>query len=180
MEQIISTFIKELFHQPPIFWIIVGSGILLAIFHNKIMGYMGEFWVNRELNKLPKDKYRILKDIMIKIDDRTCQIDHIVVSHYGIFVIETKNYSGLITGSSKSEKWCMHLGKNKYYFHNPLYQNYGHIKALESLLNINFPIYFQTCVTAAAPEYTTGGDDANKLNIIQDNTIIAPSKQTAV
>ena len=38
MEQIISTFIKELFHQPPIFWIIVGSGILLAIFHNKIMG----------------------------------------------------------------------------------------------------------------------------------------------
>ena len=71
MEQIISTFIKELFHQPPIFWIIVGSGILLAIFHNKIMGYMGEFWVNRELNKLPKDKYRILKDIMINIDDRT-------------------------------------------------------------------------------------------------------------
>ena len=137
MEQIISTFIKELFHQPPIFWIIVGSGILLAIFHNRVMGYMGEFCVNRELNKLPKDKYRILKDIMIKIDDRTCQIDHIVVSHYGIFVIETKNYSGLITGSSKSEKWCMHLGKNKYYFHNPLYQNYGHIKALESLLNIN-------------------------------------------
>ena len=39
---------------------------------------MGEFWVNRELNKLPKDKYRILKDIMIKIEKKTNQIDHIV------------------------------------------------------------------------------------------------------
>ena len=49
-----------------------------------------------------------------------------------------------------------------------------------NILNINSPMYFQTCVTAAALESTTGGDDANKLNIIQDNTIIAPSKQTAV
>ena len=49
-----------------------------------------------------------------------------------------------------------------------------------NILNINSPMYFQTCVTATALESTTGGDDANKLNIIQDNTIIAPSKQTAV
>lgn len=62
MEQVISAFIKELFNQPPIFWIIVGSGIFLAIFHNKIMGYMGEFWVNRELNKLHKDKCSISKE----------------------------------------------------------------------------------------------------------------------
>ena len=48
-----------------------------------------------------------------------------------------KNYYGLITGDEYKDKWTQHLGKNKYYFNNPIHQNYGHIKALEELLQID-------------------------------------------
>ena len=98
---------------------------------------MGEFWVKQELKKLPKDKYIILNDIMIKSSKGTHQIDHIIISKYGIFVVEMKNYYGLITGEEHQNKWTQHLGKNKYYFNNPIHQNYGHIKALQELLNLS-------------------------------------------
>ena len=66
----------------------------------------------------------------------TTQINHIVVSLYGIFVIETKNYSSLITGTENASKWTEHKYKKKYPFQNPIWQNYGHIKALENLLGL--------------------------------------------
>jgi len=111
--------------------------ILSKIFYPKFRGFMGEFWVKNELNKLPKDKYKILNNIMIEDDYGTHQIDHIVISNYGIFVIEMKNFYGLITGNENNEYWIQHFGKKKFKFKNPIYQNYGHIKSLENLLKLN-------------------------------------------
>ena len=64
----------------------------------KILGFAGEFWVRRELNKLPQE-YLYLSDVMLEIDGKTTQIDHIVFSKYGIFVIETKQRNTYITGN---------------------------------------------------------------------------------
>lgn len=111
--------------------------VILKLFYPSFRGFMGEFWVKMELKILSKKKYIVLNDIMIKDEWGTHQIDHIVLSNYGIFVIEMKNYSGLISGSEYSNKWCQHLGKNKNYFFNPIYQNYGHIKALSKLLSLD-------------------------------------------
>ena len=61
--------------------------IISAIFYNNIIGFMGEFWVKLELSKLPKDKYMLLNNIMLKMDNSTVQIDHLVISKYGIFII---------------------------------------------------------------------------------------------
>lgn len=108
--------------------------IILTLCYSRFRGFMGEFWIRRELNKLPKERYLILNDIMIENKTGTHQIDHIVISNYAIFVIETKNYYGLITGREYDDVWCQHLGKNKYYFLNPIHQNYGHIKCLMDLL----------------------------------------------
>lgn len=98
---------------------------------------MGEFWVKLELRKLPKDKYVVLNDIMIKDEKGTHQIDHLVISKFGIFVIEMKNYYGLIKGKEYDNKWCQYLGKNKSYFINPIHQNFGHIKSLSNLLKLD-------------------------------------------
>lgn len=98
---------------------------------------MGEFWVKLELRKLPKDKYVVLNDIMIKDEKGTHQIDHLVISKFGIFVIEMKNYYGLIKGKEFDNKWCQYLGKNKSYFINPIHQNFGHIKSLSNLLKLD-------------------------------------------
>jgi restriction system protein len=66
----------------------------------------------------------------------TTHIDHILVSKYGLFVVETKNYKGWIFGSEKQAHWTQKLYKKSYRFQNPLRQNYKHQKALQSLLEI--------------------------------------------
>ena len=116
--------------------ILIALCVLLKIYYPKFRGFMGEFWVKLELSKLPKDKYFVFNDIMIKDEKGTHQIDHIVLSKFGIFVIETKNYYGFIKGKEFDNKWIQYLGKNKNYFVNPIHQNYGHIKSLSNLLEL--------------------------------------------
>lgn len=99
-------------------------------------GKAGENKVARILKKLPSEKYRVINDILIKNHFGTTQIDHVVLSEYGIFVIETKNYSGWIYGGEYSEEWTKNVYGNKYQFRNPLKQNYAHIKALMDVLEI--------------------------------------------
>lgn len=116
--------------------IVLALDILTTLYYPKLRGFWGEFWIRQELKKLNSQKYKVLNDVMI-IDERgSHQIDHIIVSSFGIFVIEMKSYYGLITGREKDSKWCQHLGKNKSYFMNPIHQNYGHIKALSRLLEL--------------------------------------------
>jgi len=135
MFEIIKDNVIEIFSQPIV--LIIGLiGVLLTMFYSKIIGFFGEFWVKRELEKLPKDKYIILNDLLISDYINTHQIDHVVISKNGIFVIETKNYDGLIIGKEYSDKWVQYLGKSKFYFNNPIHQNYGHIKVLQSMLNL--------------------------------------------
>lgn len=138
MEQFVNEFMKELVFEHMSFWIFFFILVIFCgVFYRKIIGFMGEFWVRFELNKLPRDKYIILNNIMIKTNNTTHQIDHIVISRFGIFVIETKNYGGLIVGDEYKNNWIQYLGKSKYYFNNPIHQNYGHIKALEEILGLD-------------------------------------------
>ena len=64
------------------------------------------------------------------------QIDHLVISRYGIFVIESKNYQGWIFGRAHEAHWTHSMpgGKVKIPFQNPIYQNFSHIKSLCALL----------------------------------------------
>ena len=136
MEEVVRILVMELAIKQPLFWLLMIFALLSTIFYKKLSGFMGEFWVKTELNKLPKDKYVVFNDIFIKSSKGTHQIDHIVISKFGIFVVEMKNYDGLITGDEYKDKWTQHLGRNKYYFNNPIHQNYGHIKALQEVLNL--------------------------------------------
>ncbi|WP_458778487.1 nuclease-related domain-containing protein [Desulforhopalus sp. 52FAK] len=98
---------------------------------------IGEFRVNRALQRnLDTTKYFLIKDVTIYDDKGTTQIDHLVVSPYGIFVIETKNLKGWIFGSPQQQKWTQSIYKKKFHFQNPVHQNYRHIKALESALTL--------------------------------------------
>jgi hypothetical protein len=98
-------------------------------------GIAGELVVSRYLNKLDKSKYFVINDITLKLNDRTTQIDHIVVSCYGIFVIETKNWKGSIYGGSRNNYLYQYLGGVKYKHQNPIKQNIGHIKFLREVLS---------------------------------------------
>ncbi|WP_311492797.1 NERD domain-containing protein [uncultured Anaerococcus sp.] len=129
--------------------------LLVTVFRSQFKGKIGEMVSAKFLNKLDKDKYRVLNDIKIDTPSnhtKTSQIDHLVVSKYGIFVVETKAYKGKIYGKEYSRNWTQYLGSKKYEFMNPILQNYGHIKALEALLEEVYPNMKYFSIIAFSPE----------------------------
>lgn len=87
------------------------------------------------------DVYRDINNVTLPTSNGTTQIDHIIVSRYGIFVIETKNMEGWIFGSENDAQWTQSLHGTKFRFQNPLRQNYRHIKALEEFLGLPLSIF---------------------------------------
>lgn len=104
-----------------------------------VKGKFGE-WIVSLCLKLGLDStvYRIINNVMIPDNDGgTTQIDHIVLSPFGIFVIETKNMKGWIFGDCKSNKWTQQIYKCKNQFQNPFRQNYKHIMSLADLTGLS-------------------------------------------
>lgn len=129
-----------------IFVLLIVLFFVLYIIWIKTKGGRGEKQVSVLLALLPKDKYKVINNLLIQQDGYSSQIDHVVVSIYGVFVIETKYYKGWIFGGENSEFWTKNVYGNKYEFRNPLWQNQGHIKALGRLLNSSDHIPFHSIV----------------------------------
>lgn len=108
----------------------------------KVRGKMGEFEVERCLRKFKGKGFARVKDIMLPSRGKTSQIDNLLISPYGVFVIETKNYGGNVTGSERSANWIQSFPGSRQgprEFFNPIWQNNGHIKALRELLVRDYP-----------------------------------------
>ena len=95
-----------------------------------IKGMFGEWVVKTKLRRLG-ESYTVFHDVYIPNGNRgLTQVDHIVTSVYGIFVIETKHYAGWIFGDEYKPDWTQVIYKKKTKMHNPIRQNYGHVQAL--------------------------------------------------
>jgi len=115
--------------------------VLLIIFIRylrspKGRGMIGEYRVRRALGSNVEGLKYVINDVTVVNDGKSSQIDHIVILRTGIFVIETKNYSGRIYGSETARNWTQVLayGKTKNKLYNPIMQNKSHIYALSELL----------------------------------------------
>ena len=97
-----------------------------------VKGFVGEFVVDQIANRYLPEDFKILSDVVLKSDNGTTQIDQILVSPYGIFVIEVKNYKGWIFGSNG--RWTQVLYNTKHKFQSPLKQNCKHVNTLQSIL----------------------------------------------
>ncbi len=100
-------------------------------------GELGERDVRQILSYLPKEDYIVLNDVLLPTKTGTNQLDHIVVSIFGIFIIETKNYSGKLYGGKNSEKWTQYLGGQEYELYNPFLQNRGHVQAVSRYIRLD-------------------------------------------
>lgn len=109
--------------------------VTLVLFRAKIKGFIGEKVVSAHLKTLPSASYKIINDLILPTKRGTSQVDHVVISNYGIFVIETKNYKGWIFGHENSEKWIQNIYGNKYKLSNPVRQNQSHIRAIQNSLS---------------------------------------------
>ncbi len=85
--------------------------------------------------------YQRIDNVIVPTANGTTQVDHILVSPFGIFVIETKNMDGWIFGNERQDKWTQVIFGKKYQFQNPLHQNYRHTKSLSDYLGLNHDVF---------------------------------------
>jgi len=143
--------------------------VILFLKTPRVKGFFGELLVNKAMDfQLNKEKYHTLKNVTLKTSNGTTQIDHIVVSEFGIFVIETKNMKGWIFGGEHQKMWTQKIYKHTSKFQNPLHQNYKHIKTIANILNINDEKIFSIIVFAGESTFKT---DMPK-NVIEGNKFI--------
>lgn len=114
--------------------IILIWGIILQLPSTR--GWAFEKTVAAVLSRLPKKDYTVINNLFFRSGRSTCQIDHLVISRFGIFVIEAKNYLGVISGNGLDKMLLRRVLGMRYHTRNPIDQNDWHITYLIS----HFPI----------------------------------------
>ena len=119
-------------------WWLIPAAVVLALIKTPwFKGMVGEFLVKLAARlRLPADVYHAMHNVTVPTPDGTTQIDHVFVSRFGIFVVETKHMRGWIFGGEKQPKWTQKIYRKTVSFQNPLRQNYKHVKALEAMLDV--------------------------------------------
>jgi hypothetical protein len=79
--------------------------------------------------------YHVMNHVTIRMDDGTTEVDHILVSKFGVFVMETKDYNGWIFGNPTDATWTQMLFRRRFTFQNPIFQNKRHVRAVQGLLD---------------------------------------------
>lgn len=126
----------------------------------RLKGRIGEWLVHQRLqHALPASHYTVFRDVTLRhatdagVD--TVQIDHVVVSPYGVFVIETRHYSGWIFGAEREPEWIRIHFRSRRKFRNPLRQNHAHIRALRDLLGLDEAKFHSLVVFSGSAEIRT-------------------------
>lgn len=110
-------------------------------------GWVGELKTKAaETLLLDSNIYQVFNNVLIPTYQATTQIDHIIISRYGIFVLETKDKTGWIFGNEDNQEWTQVIFHKKYHFQNPLRQNYLHTKSLSEYLGVEHKKIFPLIV----------------------------------
>lgn len=126
--------------------LILAVAILTVLKLPIVKGFIGETIIRLVIGKSvinqKKQKYVINNLVLEVAPGKTSQIDHVVINPNGVFVIETKNYSGRIYGNESQMKWTqvLNYGKVKNHFYSPEKQNQTHIYAIREILKQDIPI----------------------------------------
>jgi hypothetical protein len=117
----------------------------------RLKGRIGSWRVHRRLQQaLPASHYTVLRDVTVRrataagVD--TSQLDHVVISPYGIFVIASKHYSGWIFGAEREPQWTRVHFRSRRQFPNPLSENHAHVRALQELLGLDDAVFHSLVV----------------------------------
>ena len=135
MNQVFSVAFHGLFWYLVLALVFVALAALLR--SPRFKGWRGERAVQRTIaQKLNPLIYVDLHNVTLPTKDGSTQIDHLIFSPYGLFVLETKNYQGWIFGTEKQAQWTQQIIKKRSKFQNPLRQNYKHTKTVQDLLGL--------------------------------------------
>lgn len=121
-----------------VLWYLIPFVILVSVLKSPwFKGLLGEFALNLVARlALNKKDYHRINNVTLPTENGSTQIDHIIVSVFGVFVIETKNMKGWIFGGEHQKTWTQKIYKHSSKFQNPLHQNYKHVRVLQSFLGL--------------------------------------------
>ena len=113
-------------------------GMVVAGRPRRSKGAQGERLVANRLKDLDPAHYRTFHDLYLPRPDGSgsTQVDHVVISRFGIFVIETKYLNGWIFGNARQKMWTQSIYGRNTQFQNPLHQNHLHVLALKGFLGL--------------------------------------------
>lgn len=119
-------------------WYLLPIVILMTFVRSPtVKGWVGELLISIASRfLLDTNVYHKINNVTLPTEDGTTQIDHIFVSVFGVFVVETKNMKGWIFGSPGNSTWTQKIYRHTNRFQNPLRQNHKHVKTLQSLLGL--------------------------------------------
>lgn len=168
----LDAFLKPVIANWPIWLALLGFYLLFRFLGSaKGKGWMGEQAVSRlGLRRLDPAVYRVFDNIYLPRADGTgtTQIDHVVVSKFGIFVIETKNVKGWIFGSPGQRQWTQVVYRRKSRFQNPLHQNALHIRALQRFLGLSADCFHPLVFFVGECEFKTPMPDNVRNSGLRD------------
>ncbi len=139
------------------YWWVIPLLFLLAFLKSSFMkGVFGEFLVNLAAKLfLDKKIYTLFKNVTLPTENGSTQIDHVIVSRYGVFVVETKNMKGWIFGSPQQKTWTQKIFRHTSKFQNPLHQNYKHTQTLQAALELEADKLFSLVVFVGDSTFKT-------------------------
>ena len=139
------------------YWWVLPLMLLLAWLRSPTgKGWFGEAYLHLVLHvALPRTTYHLRRNLTLPTADGTTQIDHVVVSRHGIFVIETKNYGGWIFGKAGDKTWTQKFPRRSNTFQNPLRQNYKHVRTLAELTGADEAALFSLIVFVGDATFKT-------------------------
>ena len=137
-------------------------------------GNYGEYLTFTYLEKL-NGYNKIITNLYIPKDDSTItEIDLIMINATGIYVFESKNYSGWIFGNQNHKYWTQSLNKNhKYKFYNPIWQNNGHVKALQRVLGFEDKDLFKSYIVFSERcELKNISVNSSKIKVLKRSSLL--------
>lgn len=123
----------------------------------KVTGDQGELKLSSVLKSLP-NYYHVIDNILLKTTKGSTQIDHTIVSPFGMFIIETKNHKGMIFGDTCGQVWTQVLKNGHFRMYSPVLQNNGHMAHLSKQINVPLK-YMQGAIVFT-------NEDANLENVV--------------
>ena len=104
-------------------------------FNSFKIGQQGEQYICDSIENELDIYYKIIRNVYIPIEKKKTEVDILLITAFGIYVIESKNYHGKIYGKENDFKWTQYFSnQKKYYFPNPIKQNNYHIQFLSNYL----------------------------------------------
>ncbi len=133
-------------------WIVPLLLLIFFLSSPPFRGDIAETRVRRNLSTgLERNLYTVFHDVVLPSGGGTARIDHVVVSKFGIFVIESLYLRGWISGTEVQDRWQQHSLGHKARFDNPLHRNRLQLEALQRLLDYPAAV-FQPVVVLVGPK----------------------------